>query len=273
MTKLILRQASKLVNTAEINIQLSNLLFYSLNDVDGALNAVKKCLHHDPENTACKKDFRKLKNASKSITKLQQAIQRESWQEALAILINDGFLEQIKAATDEMKKDNILKSNTPQRLLAQLEEWACQSFSNTKKSQLAMRHCDVALQLNPDSIPALLAKSQALITSESYDEAIRLLNKANEVTGGQNHQIRQQLDRAQKLLRQSKKRDYYKILGVPRDADSKAIRKAYRDMSKKYHPDKYRGDLDEDAISMKMAEINSAYEVLSNEGSWFLKIV
>jgi len=86
------------------------------------------------------------------------------------------------------------------------------------------------------------------------------------VMGGNNREIRQQLDKAQRLLRQSKKRDYYKILGVPRDADAKAIKKAYREMSKKYHPDKYRGDLDADAVSRKMAEINSAYEVLSNEG-------
>jgi len=75
------------------------------------------------------------------------------------------------------------------------------------------------------------------------------------------------LDKANRLLRQSKKRDYYKILGVPRDADTKTISKAYRDASKKYHPDKYRGELDADAVSRKMAEINSAYEVLSNEGN------
>ena len=255
------------MNTPEVNLLLSNLLFYSLNDVEGALNAVKKCLHHDPENTACKKDFRKLKNASKSLTKLQEAIQRESWNEALTILINDGFLDQFKVATNQLKTGKILKPNTPNRLLGQLEEWACQSFTNTKKPQLAIQHCNAALELNPDSIPALIAKSQSLLTSESYDEAIRLLNKANDLTGGQNMQVRQQLDRAQKLLRQSKKRDYYKILGVPRDADLKAIRKAYRDMSKKYHPDKYRGELDENAIQQKMSEINAAYEVLSNEGT------
>jgi len=264
-------QAAKLVSTPEVNLRLSNLLFYSLNDATSALNTIKKCLHQDPENKACKKDFRMLKNASKSLTQLHSFIDRQQWHQAINILITEGFLEQIKASYSQLKKDHTLPPKSPGRLLAQLEEWTCQSFSTLKKSNLALPHCNSALELNPESIPSLLSKSQILLTDESYDQAIQLLNKANEITGGQNQQVRQQLDRAQRLLRQSKKRDYYKILGVPRDADSKTIRKAYRDLSKKYHPDKYRGDLDADAISRKMAEINSAYEVLTNEGTPTLK--
>jgi DnaJ family protein C protein 3 len=254
------------VSTPEINLRLANILFYSLNDAEPALNSIKKCLHQDPENKACKKEFRMLKSATKQLTQIQSFIDGQQWHQAINILINDGLLTQIKSALELLKKDSILKSNSPSRLLSQLEEWACQSYAAIKKSDLASQHCSAALELNPQSVPALLAKSQLLLNEESYDQAIQLLSKANDLTGGQNQQVRSQLDKANRLLRQSKKRDYYKILAVPRDADAKAIRKAYRDASKKYHPDKYRGDLDEDAVSRKMAEINAAYEVLSNEG-------
>lgn len=255
------------MSTAEVNLQLSNLLFYSLNDVQSALNTIKKCLHQDPENKACKKEFRTLKAASKSLIQLHNQIEQEQWTSALCTLTNDGLLSQIKTSVSQLRSDGTLKSNSPSRLLAQLQEWACQSYSGLKKYSMGFEHCNAALELNPDSIPALLGKAQYLLSTESYNQAIQLLNKANELTGGQDHTVRQQLDRAQKLLRQSKKRDYYKILGIPRDADAKQIRKAYRDLSKKYHPDKYRGDLDQDAVSRKMAEINSAYEVLSDEGT------
>src|ERR1700681_2241630 len=58
-------------------------------------------------------------------------------------------------------------------------------------------------------------------------------------------------------------RDYYKILGVDRSADEKAIRKAYRDLARRYHPDMNPGDK---AAESKFKEINEAYEVLSDEG-------
>ena len=62
-------------------------------------------------------------------------------------------------------------------------------------------------------------------------------------------------------------KDYYKVLGIPLDASSKDIRKAYLNLTKKYHPDK-QGQLSEDEkkkVHEKMSEINEAYEVLSDE--------
>lgn len=62
--------------------------------------------------------------------------------------------------------------------------------------------------------------------------------------------------------------DYYKVLGVPRNADDKEIRKAYRAQTLKYHPDKYKGnDMTPEQIERKMQEINEAYETLSNKES------
>lgn len=63
-------------------------------------------------------------------------------------------------------------------------------------------------------------------------------------------------------------KDYYKILDIPKDADEKTIKKAFRTQTLKYHPDKYKGgDLDESAIATKMQEINEAYKVLSDPDS------
>ncbi|MFQ6000515.1 MAG: DnaJ C-terminal domain-containing protein [Anaerolineae bacterium] len=56
-------------------------------------------------------------------------------------------------------------------------------------------------------------------------------------------------------------KDYYKILGVDRNADQKEIRKAYRRLARQYHPDVNPGDR---SAQEKFKEINEAYEVLSD---------
>ncbi|MCC3867575.1 molecular chaperone DnaJ [Terrisporobacter mayombei] len=60
----------------------------------------------------------------------------------------------------------------------------------------------------------------------------------------------------------STKRDYYDVLGVGKSADATEIKKAYRKLAMKYHPDKNPGDKEAEE---KFKEINEAYEVLSDE--------
>ena len=54
--------------------------------------------------------------------------------------------------------------------------------------------------------------------------------------------------------------DPYKVLGVSPDASDDEIKKAYRQLARKYHPDKYRDSDLADLASEKMKEVNAAYE-------------
>jgi curved DNA-binding protein len=56
-------------------------------------------------------------------------------------------------------------------------------------------------------------------------------------------------------------KDYYNILGVDRNADEKEIKRAYRKLALKYHPDK---NPDDESAEERFKEINEAYEVLGN---------
>ena len=57
------------------------------------------------------------------------------------------------------------------------------------------------------------------------------------------------------------KTDYYDVLGINKNADEKTIKKAYRKLAKKYHPDINPGDSNAEA---KFKEVTEAYEVLSD---------
>lgn len=58
------------------------------------------------------------------------------------------------------------------------------------------------------------------------------------------------------------KKDYYEVLGVGRDADEKTIKKAFRKLAKKYHPDT---NPDNAEAEKRFKEVNEAYDVLSDE--------
>lgn len=58
--------------------------------------------------------------------------------------------------------------------------------------------------------------------------------------------------------------DPYKVLGVAPDASDEEIKKAYRDLTKKYHPDLNPGD---ETAAKKMNDINAAYDQIKNGGA------
>ena len=57
-------------------------------------------------------------------------------------------------------------------------------------------------------------------------------------------------------------KNYYNILGVDKNASDKEIKRAYRQLARKFHPDK---NPDNKAAEEKFKEINEAYEVLGNQ--------
>lgn len=133
---------------------------------------------------------------------------------------------------------------------------------NGKKAD---EYCAESRALDENSFYGLLHDSKKAQESEDYEGAVRLLEKAKEVRPEKQEVVNPLLRDAQIELKRSKTKDYYKVLGVARDADEKQIKSAYRKLSKVHHPDKAaKQGLTKETAEKKMASINEAYEVLSD---------
>ncbi len=89
-----------------------------------------------------------------------------------------------------------------------------------------------------------------------------LLSSAFELDRG-NGAYRDTAQRTEAALKQSKTKDYYRILGVPRSADATEIKRAYRKLALEWHPDKVPEERKEEA-SKKFQDIGEANDVLSD---------
>jgi DnaJ family protein C protein 3 len=196
----------------ELLIQVASINYFSLYEPDRALVQVKSCIHYDPDDKQCKGLFRFIKRIEKEIKKATDAQSQQRFATALNALVGaKTFLGEIDEKFDELETS--LNTKLYKRLHLKIYSLACSIAAEGKDVSRAEKWCAATLELDPDNADALYNRGEMKLNENDFEGAVRDLEKAFEVSGQQDNRIRQTLQRAQQLLRQSKKRDYYKILG------------------------------------------------------------
>ncbi|CAG8636137.1 6015_t:CDS:2, partial [Cetraspora pellucida] len=247
----------------ELSIRLCLLNYFSLYNPEQALQSLKQCLRYDPEHKACKTLHRFIKNIKKEVERVNNDIEGHRWKAAISKLLespNKGLINQI-----EEELQNMNEGRQRNELLAKLYGWTCKAYKELKEVKKALKWCGNTLELDENNVEALVNRAEVLMEEEDYEAALNDYKKALDLTQGLDNRIKQGYLKADRMLKQSKKKDYYKILGVPRKADKKEIKRAYRKLAQEWHPDKYKGDLSPDQVAVKMSAINEAYELLSDD--------
>jgi DnaJ family protein C protein 3 len=270
----VVEALSDLLHVAQVSsgstehLQISTTSFFALNEPESAMSQVKKCLHSDPDSKPCRKVLKAEKAIDKQLKKLRQYMEKNKFVNAVNMLVptkdDEGLLKAVKDATQQYRDEGLIHKNAPDRLYNDLIELTCEAYIGMNNHKKAQPYCEEALSHNPTCLPALISKATRQLDADEFEPAIHTLNQAKE--HHQNSQkVQEMLQNAHTLLKRSKQKDYYKVLGVTRDAEEREIKKAYRKLTIQHHPDKAaQKGINADEAQKKMAEINEAYEVLSD---------
>ncbi|KAF6810453.1 DnaJ and TPR domain protein [Colletotrichum musicola] len=250
------------------HIKISAITFYALGDLKNGMAQTRKCLHSDPDSKHCKKLLKQQKAIEKTLTRVNKAFDKTQPMTGVKLLIDSaedtGLITDIKNHVEELRADGIIPLTAEVALYREVVELACQGYydMNAKK---AKQYCEDALALDNKSFYGLLHRAKTMMEKEEFEAAIRSLEEASNVRPDKNNVVQPLMQKAQIALKRSQTKDYYKVLGVPHDADERQIKSAYRKLSKLHHPDKAaKQGIGKEEAERKMASINEAYEILSD---------
>jgi DnaJ family protein C protein 3 len=254
------------VSSTSLLLRIASLSYYLMEPSPQGLSAVKQCLHFDPDSKPCKAAHKNMKALDKLFVQLEKA--GENHREVITLVTQEGTglavkfdkaLEEAMVAVDPPLPTSIAQKKISVRRIS-IYRAACHAFVSNQQPMAGEKWCTALLTMDPNAQDALVNAGEMALKKEEWGDAVRFFDRAFEASGRSSQDIHQRLQKAQRLLKQSKKKDYYKVLGVSRDADLKTIKKAYRKKAIAAHPDKGGSE-------QKMATVNEAYEVLSNEGA------
>jgi DnaJ family protein C protein 7 len=136
--------------------------------------------------------------------------------------------------------------------------------SKMEKKEQAIEDCTKAIELDDKYLKAYLRRAKCYQGMEMHEEAVRDYEKLCKMD--KTRENKQLLHDAKLELKKSKRKDYYKLLGIGKDATEDQIKKAYRKHALMHHPDRHAGAAEDMKKNeeKKFKEIGEAYGILSD---------
>lgn len=137
-------------------------------------------------------------------------------------------------------------------------------LSQQNKLKEAVENCSMAIKLDDTYMKALLRRAKCYMDLGEYESAVQDYEKINKIDKSRDN--RRLLQEAKMALKRSKRKDYYKILGIERNATDDEIKKAYRKRALIHHPDRHANasENEKKEQEVKFKELGEAYGVLSD---------
>jgi len=227
--------------------QLRGEAYFRLGEHDTAVTHFREGLKLDPEHKGCKAGHKAIKAIQKKEKRAEDALKAGSHKEAIGHWLSAIDLDPTHSA---FIGPTLLK--------------IVQSHSAIGEHEEAINAANKHIEMG-ESLDGLFALGDANLAAEKFQEAVNVFRQAMEFEpNDRERECQERLQKAEIALKQSKEKNYYKILGVPRTARDKDIKKVYRELALRWHPDKVDPEAKDEA-EKKFQDISEAYEVLSDK--------
>lgn len=226
----------------------------ALGDIENAFKHLQQAVKSDPDNVLVRQQYRMVreiqdkKNAGDEAFKLNRIPEAiTAWTECIS-----------------------LSKDSPS-FLAKLHFNRGMALAKQKQHDEACKDYTKAIYYNADYTKAYIRRSESYLAlggPEKIQRAIDDLERAMELEKDKDaaRSLQQKKQKAEVMLRRSKRKDLYAVLGVTSDATEAEIKTAYKKSALKYHPDRHSSKSEEEKAEAEkqFKSIGEAYEVLSN---------
>ncbi|MBE7182462.1 MAG: tetratricopeptide repeat protein, partial [Terriglobus roseus] len=214
---------------------------YAQGDNDKAISHFRQALACDPDYKDAVKYLRMVQKLARMKEEGNDHFKRGRYQQAVDVYTEALGVDPANKGTNSKLLNN-----------------RAMCYSRMKQWQQAIQDCDKAIQLDPSYTKAKKTRAKALGEGGDWEEAVRAYKNIQE-TSPEEPGIAKDIRNAELELKKSKRKDYYKILEVEKDASEMDIKKAYRKLAVKHHPDKNRDDPEAES---RFKDLQEAHETL-----------
>ncbi|XP_050362123.1 dnaJ homolog subfamily C member 7 [Nymphalis io] len=228
-------------------IYVRGLCLYFEDKDEQAFKHFQQVLRLAPDHKKAMEAYKKAKLLKQKKEEGNEAFKMGRWQQALNL-----YNEALTIDKNNRKVNAKLYFN---------KATVCSKLNQIKEAAEA---CTSALELDETYVKALLRRAKCYMEIEQYENAVKDYETLYKIDKCKEN--RQLLHEAKLAVRKSKRKDYYKILGVDKTASEDDIKKAYRKRALVHHPDRHAGAPDNERKEQerRFKEVGEAYEVLSD---------
>ena len=221
--------------------------YYFKGDYDLAKNEVNNLIKQGTTDEKLSKLKKNIETINDAKTKANSLFKSEKYDEAIS--------EYTKLLEFDPENKNFISIILTNKALC---------LKKKGKNMEALKDVDEAIKNNPNYATAYIRRALIYEEFKMFDDAKSDLSKAKELDPS-NPKIEGYINEANQKVDSARNRDYYQILGLNRNATPEEIKKAYRKLALKYHPDRNSETEQTKKIAQrKFEDVSDAYSVLSD---------